>query len=70
MALISSFCNVTTIYIIRHMAGTVPKPLYPFASGLYATLIMSVYITFYEPLDWGYFPRLCGFQGGATDADW
>ena len=44
-----------TYFIIRSIGDGVPSSMFPFTSGLQATILMSVYIYFNDPLDFSYF---------------
>lgn len=57
LALSSSALDVVTYFIIRKVGNTIPKALFPFISGGFSSTMMLIYISIYDPLEWGYFFR-------------
>lgn len=55
IAFTSSALDVVTYFIIRKVGDSIPKAMYPFASGLLNTTMMLIYISIYEPFDFSYF---------------
>lgn len=48
LALGSSFFDVNTMYIIRHMQDKIPKPMYSFSSGLFNSIVLTAYCLIFK----------------------
>lgn len=49
LALSSSFLDVATVYIIRHLGTELPSAIIPFLSGLTALVVVGAYCIIFEP---------------------
>lgn len=62
LAFCSSFLDVLTMFMVRKIGFNIPKGIVPFVSGVYTTTLMVIYCSFFDPLDFGLFPRLMGLS--------
>ena len=58
MALSSSFLDVATVYIIRHIGTDLPSAIIPFLSGLTALVVVGIYCMIFEPFSFSYYDQV------------
>mgnify|MGYP006114563743 CR=1 FL=1 len=55
LALFSAAMDTCTYFIIRKIGTTIPKAIIPFIGGCITTFYMFVYISYTDPLDFGFY---------------
>ena len=67
LALLSSFLDVLTMFVIRKLGEKVPPSLFAFISGICSSSCFLLYIIFFDPFEMSYFTKDLSSDQDALD---